>query len=225
MAQLTLTARIRDVKGKGATRKLRRNNQIPAIFYGPDTNSIMLAVNYSDLERIIKQYASENIILGLQIESNQGSESKTVMLKELQIDPIKDIYLHADFYEVSMDREITVDVPVHLLNTPIGVTNGGILQHVRRELNISCLPGKLIEYIDVDVSHLDIGASIHIDDIDFPEGTKSNQEGRLTVAVVAAPTVIIEEEEEEVEEIEGEEVEGEGEGEGADTETQSVKEE
>ena len=75
MAQLTLTAQIRDGKGKGATRKLRRNNQIPAIFYGPGTNSIMLAVDYSDLEKIIKQYASENIILGLQIESNQGSES------------------------------------------------------------------------------------------------------------------------------------------------------
>lgn len=226
MAQYTLRVSVRDNKGKEAAKKLRRNNQIPAIFYGPDTDSLMLVVDYPDLDGIIKQTAAENIILGLQIESEEGSDSKTVMsktvmLKELQVDPIKNTYLHADFYEVSMEREVTVGIPIHLLNTPAGVLEGGILQHVRREITISCLPDQMVEHLDVDVSGLEIGDSIHIRDIDLPEGMTTNQDENLTVAVVAAPTVIPEVEEiEEIEEIEGEE-EKETEGEETDSEERS----
>ncbi len=226
MAQYTLRVSVRDDKGKEAAKKLRRNNQIPAIFYGPDTDPLMLVVDYPDLDGIIKQTAAENIILGLQIESEEGSDSKTVMsktvmLKELQVDPIKNTYLHADFYEVSMEREVTVGIPIHLLNTPAGVLEGGVLQHVRREITISCLPDQMVEHLDVDVSGLEIGDSIHIRDIDLPEGLTTNQDENLTVAVVAAPTVIPEVEEiEEIEEIEGEE-EKETEGEETDSEERS----
>jgi large subunit ribosomal protein L25 len=173
----------------------------------------MLTVDLSDLRQILKKTTSENIILGLKIESDQGSDSRMVMLKELQTDPIKDGYIHADFYEISMDKELTIDIPVRLINTPVGVTNGGILQHVRRELTISCLPNNLIESIDVDVSELDIGESVHIENIDFPEGITSLQDGTLTVATVVAPTVPAErEEEEEIEEEEGEKMAAEKEG-------------
>ncbi len=221
MAQYTLRVSVRDNKGKEAAKKLRRNNQIPAIFYGPDTDPLMLVVDYPDLDGIIKQTAAENIILELQIESEEGSDSKTVMLKELQVDPLKNTYLHADFYEVSMEREVTVGIPIHLLNTPAGVLEGGILQHVRREITISCLPDQMVEHLDVDVSGLEIGDSIHIRDIDLPEGMTTNQDENLTVAVVAAPTVIPEVEEiEEIEEIEGEE-EKETEGEETDSEERS----
>lgn len=212
MAQHTLSARIREKTGKEAAKKLRRDNQIPAIFYGPGKNQIMLTLEYSDLKKIMRQTAGENIILGLQIESDKGSDTKTVMLKELQTDPIKDTYIHADFYEVSMDKEITIDIPIRLINTPIGVTEGGILQHVRRELTISCLPNKLAEYIEVDVSGLDIGDSIHVEELTLPEGIRTDQEGGLTIANVMAPTVV-EEEIEEVEEVEeGEEAEAKEEG-------------
>lgn len=221
MAQYTLRVSVRDNKGKEAAKKLRRNNQIPAIFYGPDTEPLMLTVDYPDLDGIIKQTAAENIILGLQIESEEGSDSKTVMLKELQVDPLKNTYLHADFYEVSKEREVTVGIPIHLLNTPAGVLEGGILQHVRREITITCLPDQMVEHLDVDVSGLAIGDSIHIRDIDLPEGLTTNQDENLTVAVVAAPTVIPEAEEiEEIEEIEGEE-EKETEGEETDSEERS----
>jgi large subunit ribosomal protein L25 len=99
-----------------------------------------------------------------------------------------------------MTKELTVNVSVRLINTPVGVTNGGVLQHIRRDLMVTCLPDKLIEYLSIDVSHLDIGDSIHVGDFDFPEGVKSALEDHLTVAVVAAPTVKAEEEEEELEE-------------------------
>jgi large subunit ribosomal protein L25 len=197
MIQPVLAAYLRKKTGKGAARKLRKNNQVPAIFYGPGTETIMLALDYPALERLIKQASGENIILDLQVKSDSGTESKKAMLKDLQIDPVKDTYVHADFYEISMDKEITVEIPIQLINTPIGATNGGVLQHIRRELTITCLPDKLIDAFEIDVSGLDIGDSIHIRDIELPEGITSAEEGRLTVALVAAPTVEVEKEEEE----------------------------
>jgi large subunit ribosomal protein L25 len=197
MTQPVLAAYLRKKTGKGAARKLRNNNQIPAIFYGPGTETVMLALDYPELERLLRQAGGENIILDLQVKSDSGTESKKAMLKDLQIDPVKDTYVHADFYEISMDKEITVEIPIQLINTPIGATNGGVLQHIRRELTITCLPDKLIDAFEIDVSGLDIGDSIHIRDIELPEGITSAEEGRLTVALVAAPTVEVEKEEEE----------------------------
>lgn len=208
MAKYTLAAQVRNQKGKEAAKKLRNKDKIPAVFYGAKSDPIVLTVEKADLKNIMKTTASENIIMDLQIESEKGSETKIVMLKELQTDPVKDIYIHADFYEISMDKELTINIPIRLINTPIGVTNGGILQHVRREMTISCLPDKLIEYIDADVSGLDIGESLHISDINFPDGITSMLEDHLAIAVVNAPTVSAAEEElVEEEEIEGEEKE------------------
>jgi large subunit ribosomal protein L25 len=205
MAQYELTAQIRKYSGKESAKKLRKSDKIPSVFYGPNTRPIKLTVDNSHLQKILKKTAGDNIILGLKIESEKGIDSKLVMLKELQSDPIKDRYLHVDFMEVSLDKEITLDVPVRLINTPVGVSNGGILQHVRREITISCLPNKLVEFIEVDVAGLDIGETLHIEHIELPDGINCVQEGHLTVATVMAPTVKeIEEEAETVEEAEGE---------------------
>jgi large subunit ribosomal protein L25 len=189
MDQAVLAAQVRKTKGKGAARRLRRNNQIPAIFYGPKTEPIMLAVDYPELKRIIMKSASDTMILNLEVQSDQGTETRKVMLKELMTDPVKDAFLHADFYEISMDKEITVDIPIRFTGTPGGVTMGGILQHVRRELTISCLPDKLIDSIEVDVSALKIGEALHIDDITLPEGVISVDDGHLAIAVVNAPSI------------------------------------
>lgn len=189
MAQYQLAATVRSTKGKEAAKKMRKEKDIPGIFYGPNSEPIMISFIDGDLRKILKHSASENIIMGLELKTDKGSETKMVMLKELQADPLKDSYIHADFYEISMDKEITLHIPVILINTPVGVTNGGVLQHVRRELTISCLPDKVIESIEVDVSGLDIGESLHIEHVIFPEGITTPQEGHLTIAVVNAPTV------------------------------------
>ena len=116
-----------------------------------------------------------------------------------------------------MDRKITVDIPIQLINTPIGVTNGGVLQHVKRELAISCLPDKLIDALELDVSGLEIGDSLHVRDIELPEGIVALDEDDMSVAVVAAPTVVPKEgEEEEVEEKVAEEETAETEAENAE---------
>lgn len=196
MDQLSLAARVRTEVGKGAARKLRRSDQVPAIFYGPNSQPVMLAVKYLDLKTLLKRASSENVIFQLQIESGQGTENRTVMLKELQSDPIKPVYYHADFYEVSMDKEITLNVPVHLVGTPVGAAKGGILQHVKRELSVSCLPGNLVEFLEVDVAALDMGNAVHVKDIVLPTGMKTSEDGDTTIAVVTAPHVVAEKVEE-----------------------------
>ena len=200
MAQSTLSARVREEKGKGAANKLRRNKQIPAVLYGPNTSPVMLSVSELDLKTILKSATGENIVLGLQIDTGKGSETKNVILKELQSDPIRPIYYHADFYEISMDRELTFDIPIHLVNTPVGVANGGILQHVKREVSVSCLPGDLVDYLEVDVSALDIGGSIHVKEVVFPKGIRSLEDAEMTLAVLNAPAVVVEKVGEEVKE-------------------------
>ena len=200
MAQSTLSARVREEKGKGAANKLRRNKQIPAVLYGPNTSPVMLSVSELDLKTILKSATGENIVLGLQIDTGKGSETKDVILKELQSDPIRPIYYHADFYEISMDRELTFNIPIHLANTPVGVANGGILQHVKREVSVSCLPGDLVDYLEVDVSALDIGGSIHVKEVVFPKGIRSLEDAEITLAVLNAPAVVVEKVGEEVKE-------------------------
>ena len=198
MAQSLLSARIREEKGKGAASRMRRNKQIPAVLYGPNTSPVMLSVNEPDLRTVLKAATGENIVLGLQIDKGNGSETKNVILKELQSDPIKATFYHADFYEISMDRELTFDIPIHLVNTPVGVANGGILQHVKREVSVSCLPGDLVDYIEVDVSALDIGGSVHVKDLLFPKGIRSLEDAETTLAVLNAPAAVVEKVEEEV---------------------------
>jgi large subunit ribosomal protein L25 len=205
MAQSILSAHVREEKGKGAANKLRRNKQIPAVLYGPNTSPVMLSVNEFDLKTVLKSATGENIVLGLQIDTGKGSETKNVILKELQSDPIKPIYYHADFYEISMDRELTFNIPIHLVNTPVGVADGGILQHVKREVSVSCLPGNLVDYLEVDVSGLQIGGSIHVKEVLFPEGIRSLEDAETTLAVMNAPAAVVEKVEEEVKEEEAKE--------------------
>ncbi len=207
MAYYDLAARVRDKKGKEAAKRLRRGKRIPAIFYGPNAGSLMLTVDSSALKTIMNQTAGENIILRLQIESDKGTDTRMVILKELVTDPIKDNYVHVDFHEISMDKKLTVNVPIRLINTPVGVANGGILQHVKREMAISCLPNKLVDFIEVDVSNLNIGDSIHFHDITLPEGITSVEEEKFTVAVVIPPSIAAVEEAVEKKEEEGEEAE------------------
>ncbi len=213
MEQLSLKAKIREQKGKSWTRKLRREKKVPGIVYGPDTPPIMIAVDYPELLRVVSKASGENIFLDLHLQTEGGVETKKVMLKELQTDPVKDTFLHADFYAISVDKELTFEIPIILENTPVGVTKGGILQHALRELTITCLPDKLIESIRVDVSQLDIGDAIHVNDLQLPEGIEVEDEPETTVAVVVAPAVSAEEAAEEAAEeevVEEGEVEAEG---------------
>lgn len=206
MTTIKLDSKIRTQSGKGGSRKLRSGGRLPAIFYGPEEDPIMLSIDYLQLKRILKGKSAENIIFDLRIDSNGGSKSKKVMIKELQMDPVTRDYLHIDFYEISMGKEIEADIPIQLINTPIGVIKGGLLEHIRRELTVSCLPRNLVDKIDIDVSGLDIGESLHIKNIALPQGLKPIEDEDFAIATVVAPTITAKEEE--VEETESEETGG-----------------
>jgi len=216
MATIQLDSKKRTTIGKGSARKLRSMGRLPVILYGPETDSIMLSLDYKQLQKTLRGKSAESIIFDLRVDSNGKDNSKRVMIKEIQKDPVTRDYLHVDFYEISMEKELEVDIPVYLVNTPIGVSEGGILEHIRRELKISCMPKNLVDKIEIDVSGLDIGQSLHIEDISFPPGLKSIEDGNLTIATVVAPTIEEEKveeeeeiEEEEIEEAESEEIKGE----------------
>jgi large subunit ribosomal protein L25 len=210
MDTMQLNSEIRVQTGKGAARKLRTAGKLPAILYGAGTDPIMLTMDYRELKKTLRGRSAENIIFDLTINGEKKSQPKKVMIRELQRDPVERDYLHVDLLEISMAKELEVDIPIDLLNTPVGVDQGGVLQHVRREVKAACLPEDLVDRIEVDVSGLDIGQSLHIRDISFPPGLRSLDDENLAIVTVVAPTVTVEGEEgEEAEEAEVEETEGE----------------
>jgi large subunit ribosomal protein L25 len=209
MSHYTIAADVRKTTGKGAARQLRREGKIPAVLYGRKTEPIMLAVDSVKLERLLRQGAGESSLIDVQVQDETRSDRHTVILKELQVDPVKQFFRHADFHEIAMDEEITLEIPIELTGTPAGVEEGGILENIRRYLSISCLPDKLVDKISVDVSGMGIGDTLHIKDIPLPAGLTVQEEEDLAVATVSAPSVEEEAEAEEAEEVEEEEEAGE----------------
>lgn len=195
----------RDTIGKSSARGLRRQGLVPAVLYGPRRESIPLTISSLDLDKIYKESGTERVVLNLIIE-NGGTENVTAMVKEVQTTPVTDRYLHIDFYEISLGEEIVVSVPVEVTGKSKGVERGGFLQVVRHDLEISCLPTDMPDKIEVEVTNLDIGDSIHVGDIEIGDKIRLLADTDLTVLTVVAPTVEEEVPEEEVEEAEEAEV-------------------
>jgi large subunit ribosomal protein L25 len=162
-----LNARVRSQSGKGFARRLRVEGFIPAVFYGPKSESIQLAVRASELMKLLRA-KEENIFIKLLIGTEKNVE-KLSMIRELQTDPLTGKFLHADFYEIRMDQMITFDIPIHFIGEPVGIDNGGELHHLKRDLRVSCLPGSLPDFIEVDVRHLDIGDAVRVQDVKIAE--------------------------------------------------------
>lgn len=193
MEAIELKACVRNETGKGPARRFRMKGLTPAVFYGRGEEAIPLSVNATDLMKIIKT-KKENIFIKLLIEGEKPLE-KLSMIKELQIEPVSRRFYHADFYEIRMDHKLTVDVPLRFVGTPIGVENGGELQHLKRDMKVSCLPSALPDFIDVDVSGLDIGSSIKIHDLQVPNGVEVLDPGEVGVAIVSFVKVSVPKEE------------------------------
>jgi len=178
--------------GKGQARALRRNGFIPAVLYGPKTETVSLSVSAADLTAIYKRSESEHVILNLMIQ-NGGTRNKTAMIKEMQVSPLTHEYLHVDFYEISMDQEIVVKVPVELTGGSVGVERGGFLQLIRHQLEVACLPGDIPNKIQVDISGLDIGDSIHVEQVQAKDKVRLVYDSNFTVVTVVAPSLAKEE--------------------------------
>ena len=211
MKEITLIAEKREGRGKEASHKVRQDGNIPGIIYGPEVDPVPVAIKTNELSNLIRREGRTNML----IDINVGGEDapRKVIIRELQRDPVTGTPKHIDLYQVSLKRKMNLAVTVNLVGVPDGVKNsGGILQQVRRQIEIACLPTAIPDNIEVDVSEMTIGDSIHIEDIEL-EDVEILTEKRLTIATVVPPTIIKVDEptEEELEEgEEGEEgVEGE----------------
>ena len=199
MELLELKTNLRSSVGSSPARELRRKGKIPAVLYGPETEPILLSVNISDFEQAMKKGTSSQVLFSLVIQ-NGKTNKKTVMIKELQIHPVSRNFLHVDFYEIDMNRKINVKVPVTIKGKSKGLELGGTLQILRRELEVLCLPLKVPESIEVDITDLDIGDSIHVDEIPLEGDIEIPFDVNFTVVTMLSPK--FEEELEEAEEVE-----------------------
>lgn len=223
MEQINLEAQVRKTTGNGPARVLRREGRIPAILYGPKTDAILLSIDNKEFEQIIKKSSIGSVLLKLEIKNGQTG-THSAMVKELQIHPVTGQYLHVDFYEVDLTRKINAMIPVTLTGKSQGVEDGGILQIVRREIEVFCLPTAIPEAIEVDISELEIGGSIHINEVTLPGDVELPEDTDFTVITILAPKLeeeVVEEEELE----EGEEAAEEGDAEAAEGEEAPSEEE
>ena len=188
MERPVLSAEIREGVGKGKARKLRAKGLIPAIFYSPKSQSIPLVIDSKEFVKTLQTEAGENVLIDLNIRKGDQADRKVVMVKDIQIDPLEGTTLHTDFYEVAMNEMVTVEVPIHLVGKPEGIKMGGILEQIRRVIQIQSLPGDIPKSIDVDVSSLNIGDSIHVQDIQT-EKAKILFDTNFTIATVVPPVV------------------------------------
>jgi len=222
MAEFTsLPAETRERAGKGPARAVRRAGRVPGVIYGARKDPLMISMDPRDLERELKSGAFLATVYDLAVDSGK----ERVLPRDVQFDPVSDRPLHVDFLRVSGTTRVTVEVPVHFLNEEQcpGLERGGLLNVVRHEIEFHCRADAIPHSIDIDLTGLDIGDSVHISSVSLPEGVEPTITDRdFTIATIAAPTVVQEEatEEEAAEEaVEGEEGEAaEGEEEGAESE-------
>ncbi len=184
MERMKLAVEKRETAGKGIARALRRGGFVPGVIYNNGSAS-SLKIGTKDMLQFIEATAGEQVIVDLRYPD----ESSTIaLMKEYQRDPIMSELLHVDFMEVSLTEEITVTVHVITKGEPIGVKRDkGILQHGRTEIEVSCLPDKIPGHIEVDVTDLAAGHTIHVSDIVLPEGITVITDGMEPVAMVTIP--------------------------------------
>ena len=209
MELIELKTNKRTATGNGPARRLRQSGRIPAVYYGPNTEPVLLSVNKNDLEQVLKKGGIGQVMLNLVIQKNGETLNMPAMIKELQTHPVSRNFIHVDFYEIKMDRKITVRVPVTTTGVAKGVELGGILQIVRRELEVECLPLAVPESIVIDVTDLDIGDSVHVGKISLEGEIEILEDDNRTVVTILHPKLEEEEKPEEEEAEEGAAEEGE----------------
>jgi len=194
-----IKAEKRDVFGKNASRRLRREGMIPAILYGGDASNVPLTLRKEDVFMVLKSDTGENTVFQVSFDS----KIRDVMIKELQRDPVTDEILHADFVHIAMDKVIRVSVRVMIAGEAVGVkAEGGFVDFITREIEVECLPKDIPEHIEIDISDLHLRQSLKAEEIALPEGVKLITSSDTILVMIEVPVkeeeIEVEEEEEEV---------------------------
>ncbi len=187
----TLKAAPRLRTGSGRLNQMRREGWVPSVIYGKGTDNINLKVDAKTFSDLLASSSSENIIVNLEIE---GHGTRLAFLQSIQHDSLSGRTLHADFRSIDENTAITAHIPTHLNGESIGVKAGGLVEQYIHAIEITCLPNDLPETIEVDITHLEIGASLHIGDIKLPSGVKATHAAEVVVAHIGKPGAAISEE-------------------------------
>ena len=199
-----LAASRRHETGKGVARRLRAAGQVPAILYGKDQEPISLTLNAQEALSLFHSISVENTIVNVQIDDDK--EELETLVREIQMHPFRPDIVHVDFYCIERGVALEVEIPANYNGTPQGVRDGGVLEVILHEFRVRCLPSMIPESIEIDISHLDIGDSVHVNEVSMAEGVELLTDPGQTACLVSAPRVEEEPEEEELEEgLEGEE--------------------
>jgi large subunit ribosomal protein L25 len=169
---IEIIANKRDLQGTGASRRLRRAGKVPGILYGGETAAQPIQLDHNALFHSLKQEAFHASILTMDLDG----QKQQVLLRDYQMHPYKPQVLHADFQRVAADRKIHMKVPLHFVNADIapGVKlQGGVVSHVLNELDVTCLPADLPEFIEVDMKDVSVGHSVHVKDLKLPKGVEA----------------------------------------------------
>jgi large subunit ribosomal protein L25 len=186
MGEAKLAVEAREGRGKGVARRLRMKGMAPGVVYGAGREATPIALEVAQFERLLEtSHGGINTLIDL--EGSSTASGRTVIAKELQREPIRGSLLHVDFYEVNLREKIEVSVPVHLDGTAQGVVLGGVLDQQLREVDLLCLPGAIPDDLRTDVSHLQLGDSLHVSELVLPEGVEILTDPELPVATVLIP--------------------------------------
>lgn len=183
MASASLSAQPRSDRGTGVARKLRQSGRVPGVIYGHSRQPQSLSIETRELEKLLDHISAASTVIDLTID---GTTSRT-LIREIQRHPFKKMILHVDFQELVKGEKVTVDIPLVFIGTPQGVKDGGILDQVMHEITVHCDPADMPNHIDVDVSELLIGHSIHISELKVPAGVEVQDDEEATVCTVAPP--------------------------------------
>ena len=171
MENFELEAEVRTDLGKGASRRLRRTNKIPAVIYGGGKDPVSLTLDHDNVMHHLENEAFYSHVLTIKI----GNETESAVLRDVQRHPARNAILHIDLMRVDMKEKLHMNVPLHFINEEeaFGVKQeGGVISHLVNEVEVACLPGNLPEYIEVDVRDLKLGESIHLSQLQLPEGVE-----------------------------------------------------
>lgn len=186
MTDTTLKAARREGTGKGVARKMRQAGQTPAVLYGGDDEPVHLSLDTHDADHLFRKISVENTIVDLEIEGEK--EPVRTLVREIQTHPWKATLLHVDFLRIQKGVVVDVEIPLHLVGTPEGVQlGGGSLEQIIYELPIRCIPSKIPETIDVDVSAMEVGDVLHVYDVSFDDDIEVTIAPERTICSVAAP--------------------------------------
>lgn len=191
MEILELKVQERQETGKKSAKNFRYQGQLPAVLYGHDSEPMPLTVDGRDFFNLTHSAAGAHVIIKLKVEGDK--KSPTVIVKEIQRDPVKNVILHVDFQKIALNETIHASVPVNIIGDSIGVREGGILQHGFWELQVEALPTDIPDHIEVDISNVHVGESFRVKDLPVMEKITLISDGADVIASVVAPTVIKEE--------------------------------